>query len=117
MATGRLQLVRIQSLNNSKIICRCLCTKPNEAEAYYKRRASKLVDKILRVDHAGEYGADKIYAGQIAVLGRKGSVGELIQVIAKNRDCFMPLIQENLGFLLFFLSSRICIGSGSQTLF
>lgn len=32
-------------------------------------RPSKLVDKFLRVDHAGELGADRIYAGQMAVLG------------------------------------------------
>lgn len=30
---------------------------------------SKLVDEFLRVDHAGELGADRIYAGQMAVLG------------------------------------------------
>jgi ubiquinone biosynthesis monooxygenase Coq7 len=28
-----------------------------------------LIDRIVRVDHAGEYGAARIYAGQIAVLG------------------------------------------------
>ncbi|XP_078461212.1 NADPH-dependent 3-demethoxyubiquinone 3-hydroxylase, mitochondrial [Lampetra planeri] len=28
-----------------------------------------LVERIIRVDHAGEYGADRIYAGQFAVLG------------------------------------------------
>ena len=27
------------------------------------------IDKILRVDHAGEIGASKIYEGQIKVLG------------------------------------------------
>ena len=32
-------------------------------------RPSKLVDKFVRVDHAGELGADRIYAGQMAVLG------------------------------------------------
>ena len=26
-------------------------------------------DRIIRVDHAGEVGADRIYAGQMAVLG------------------------------------------------
>jgi len=30
---------------------------------------AKLVDRILRVDHAGEYGAKRIYDGQLAVLG------------------------------------------------
>lgn len=27
------------------------------------------IDRIIRVDHAGELGADRIYAGQMAVLG------------------------------------------------
>uniref|UniRef100_A0A2K5YU02 Coenzyme Q7, hydroxylase n=1 Tax=Mandrillus leucophaeus TaxID=9568 RepID=A0A2K5YU02_MANLE len=38
-----------------------------------------VVDRIIRVDHAGEYGANRIYAGQMAVLGRT-SVGPVIQV-------------------------------------
>ena len=37
-----------------------------------------MLDRMLRVDHAGEYGADRIYAGQLAVLG-KTPVGETIQ--------------------------------------
>lgn len=41
-------------------------------------RSSPEVDSIIRVDHAGELGADRIYAGQMAVLGRT-SVGPLIQ--------------------------------------
>nr|CAJ82489.1 coenzyme Q7 homolog, ubiquinone (yeast) [Xenopus tropicalis] len=49
-------------------------------------RASNLVDneekavldRIIRVDHAGEYGANRIYAGQMAVLGRS-TVGPIIQ--------------------------------------
>ena len=44
-----------------------LSTKVREA----KRR--EMIDKFLRVDHAGEFGADKIYAGQLAVLGPKGT--------------------------------------------
>ncbi|NWR69641.1 COQ7 protein, partial [Centropus unirufus] len=37
-----------------------------------------VVGRILRVDHAGEFGANRIYAGQMAVLGRS-SVGPVIQ--------------------------------------
>ncbi|KAL6728757.1 hypothetical protein Aduo_010495 [Ancylostoma duodenale] len=40
------------------------------------RRA--LLEKIIRVDHAGELGADRIYAGQLAVLGRS-PVGSVIK--------------------------------------
>lgn len=31
--------------------------------------SGKILDSIIRVDHAGELGADRIYAGQMAVLG------------------------------------------------
>ncbi|KAJ3614827.1 hypothetical protein NHX12_018397 [Muraenolepis orangiensis] len=37
-----------------------------------------MLDRMLRVDHAGEYGANRIYAGQMAVLGRT-QTGPLIQ--------------------------------------
>ncbi|XP_058013226.1 5-demethoxyubiquinone hydroxylase, mitochondrial isoform X1 [Ahaetulla prasina] len=37
-----------------------------------------MIDRIIRVDHAGEYGANRIYAGQMAVLGRS-SVGPVIR--------------------------------------
>jgi ubiquinone biosynthesis monooxygenase Coq7 len=30
-----------------------------------------LIDRIIRVDHAGEFGAQRIYEGQLAVLGRR----------------------------------------------
>jgi demethoxyubiquinone hydroxylase (CLK1/Coq7/Cat5 family) len=36
------------------------------------------LDSIIRVDHAGELGADRIYAGQMAILGNSQS-GPLIQ--------------------------------------
>jgi ubiquinone biosynthesis monooxygenase Coq7 len=39
---------------------------------------SDLVEKIIRVDHAGEYGAARIYAGQLAVLGR-GKHGDTLR--------------------------------------
>lgn len=32
---------------------------------------AQLIDRIIRVDHAGEYGAKRIYQGQLAVLGKK----------------------------------------------
>ena len=41
--------------------------------------SKKLIDKIIRVDHAGEFGANQIYKGQLAVLG-KTDVGPVIQV-------------------------------------
>ncbi|KAJ8001830.1 hypothetical protein DPEC_G00173490 [Dallia pectoralis] len=38
----------------------------------------EMLDSMLRVDHAGEYGANRIYAGQMAVLGRS-QTGPVIQ--------------------------------------
>jgi ubiquinone biosynthesis monooxygenase Coq7 len=40
--------------------------------------AADVAERMIRVDHAGEYGATRIYAGQLAVLGR-GAKGELIR--------------------------------------
>jgi len=38
-----------------------------------------LIDRILRVDHAGEYGARRIYEGQLAVLGDKSEAGKAVR--------------------------------------
>jgi ubiquinone biosynthesis monooxygenase Coq7 len=35
------------------------------------------IARILRVDHAGEYGATRIYQGQLDVLGRSNAAGEV----------------------------------------
>ncbi len=42
-----------------------------------RARRAKLA-RMIRVDHAGEYGAKRIYQGQLAVLGR-GPKGDLIR--------------------------------------
>jgi ubiquinone biosynthesis monooxygenase Coq7 len=39
---------------------------------------TQVAERMIRVDHAGEYGATRIYAGQLAVLGRRGK-GDLIR--------------------------------------
>ncbi|XP_049787931.1 5-demethoxyubiquinone hydroxylase, mitochondrial isoform X2 [Schistocerca cancellata] len=53
-----------------------LCAFP--ARRLISTKADSTVDRILRVDHAGELGADRIYAGQMAVLGNS-PVGATIQ--------------------------------------
>ncbi len=40
--------------------------------------AREKIERLVRVDHAGEYGAKRIYQGQIAVLGR-GPKGDLLR--------------------------------------
>ena len=42
-----------------------------------------LIDRIVRVDHAGEYGAKRIYEGQIAVLGDDPEFGPLLRHMAE----------------------------------
>ena len=37
---------------------------------------------IIRVDHAGEYGATQIYDGQIAIIGKESKSGKTIQHMA-----------------------------------
>jgi ubiquinone biosynthesis monooxygenase Coq7 len=41
----------------------------------------QVVERMIRVDHAGEYGAARIYAGQLAVLGR-GEHGPILRHMA-----------------------------------
>ncbi|XP_014790276.1 5-demethoxyubiquinone hydroxylase, mitochondrial [Octopus bimaculoides] len=57
-----------------------------------------LVDRIIRVDHAGELGADRIYAGQYAVL-KKTSVGSLIKEMWEeekhHRETFEKLMVQH----------------------
>ncbi|HEY0424553.1 MAG TPA: demethoxyubiquinone hydroxylase family protein [Rhodopila sp.] len=40
--------------------------------------AQEKTKRMIRVDHAGEYGATRIYAGQLALLGRGGK-GDLLR--------------------------------------
>ncbi|XP_029015754.1 5-demethoxyubiquinone hydroxylase, mitochondrial isoform X2 [Betta splendens] len=58
----------------------------------------EMLHRILRVDHAGEYGANRIYAGQMAVLGRSRT-GPLIQEMwdqeKKHLEKFNEILAEN----------------------
>ena len=44
---------------------------------------SAAADRMLRVDQAGEYGATRIYAGQLAVLGDRSGISGEIQHMAE----------------------------------
>jgi ubiquinone biosynthesis monooxygenase Coq7 len=46
----------------------------------------QLIDRILRVDHAGEYGAVRIYEGQLSVLGRSRAAPVISKMAAKERE-------------------------------
>ena len=56
-------------------VCREMLLRNHVFQTYrhYSSQSKKtkdILDRIIRVDHAGELGADRIYAGQMAVLGK-----------------------------------------------
>lgn len=77
-------------------------TKTNQNEKFIKsvpgdQTKSTLIEKMIRVDHAGEYGAVRIYEGQLAVL--KGtefedSIREMAEEEKRHREGFERLINE-----------------------
>jgi ubiquinone biosynthesis monooxygenase Coq7 len=56
------------------------------------------VERMIRVDHAGEYGAVRIYEGQLAVLG-KSAAGTVIREMAEQErrhlERFEKLVREH----------------------
>ena len=57
----------------------------------------ELIRRMIRVDHAGEYGARRIYEGQLAVLGRRQDAEPIRHMAAQEKrhlDAFDQLIAE-----------------------
>jgi 3-demethoxyubiquinol 3-hydroxylase len=57
----------------------------------------ELVERILRVDHAGEHGAVRIYEGQLAVLGHTpvaATIRRMAEQERKHLDTFDRLLPE-----------------------
>ena len=46
---------------------------PYKAKASQKKTERTTLEEIIRVDHAGEYGATRIYDGQIAIFGKNSN--------------------------------------------
>ncbi|MDY0871875.1 demethoxyubiquinone hydroxylase family protein [Dongia rigui] len=56
-----------------------------------------LLDRVIRVDHAGEYGAKRIYEGQLAILGRKHEgpvIRHMLEQELKHLDAFEKFMVE-----------------------
>ena len=55
-------------------------------------------ESMLRVDQAGEYGATRIYAGQLAVMGQRGpgarSIARMAEQESRHRALFDRMIAE-----------------------
>lgn len=60
--------------------------------------AKRRIDAMIRVDQAGEYGATRIYAGQLAVMGDRGQAAREIAGMAhqeaRHRAFFDKMIAE-----------------------
>jgi ubiquinone biosynthesis monooxygenase Coq7 len=52
-----------------------------------------LLERMIRVDHAGEFGAQRIYAGQSAVFGKSPS-GAKIRHMAKQEDAHLAAFEK-----------------------
>ena len=80
-----------------------------------------ILEEIIRVDHAGEYGATKIYDGQIAVFGKESNIGKTIQHMADQEqehiEKFNELIIENrvrpTAFLPLWNIAGFALGAGT----
>lgn len=63
-----------------------------------KKVNRNLLEEIIRVDQAGELGATKIYAGQLAIFGKNTKIGKKIKHMAdqeqKHIDTFNKLIVQ-----------------------
>ncbi len=53
-----------------------------------------MIDRIVRVDHAGEYGAARIYAGQLAVLGPKHPAYREIRRMAEQEERHLKTFEK-----------------------
>lgn len=53
----------------------------------------EMMDKLLRVDHAGEYGAVRIYQGQMAVLGHS-QVGKTLEEMHRQEQVHLTNLQR-----------------------
>ena len=76
---------------------------PQKKQKKYKKNKKttdrNVLEEIIRVDHAGEYGATRIYDGQIAIFGKNSKIGKTIQHMADQEqehiEKFNELILEH----------------------
>ncbi|MGH7158463.1 MAG: demethoxyubiquinone hydroxylase family protein [Acetobacteraceae bacterium] len=68
-------------------------TEPDVARSRGDAPSESTIARMIRVDHAGEYGAVRIYAGQRAVLGG-GRKGPLLQHMAEQERQHLASFSE-----------------------
>jgi len=57
-------------------------------------RKGDLIDRMLRVDHAGEYGAVRIYQGQLAVFGDHHPMSDTIKHMKQQEDVHLERFND-----------------------
>ncbi|TPP64171.1 5-demethoxyubiquinone hydroxylase mitochondrial [Fasciola gigantica] len=84
---------------------------------------SSLLDRIIRVDHAGELGAKRIYQGQMIILGRS-DVGPVIKEMQKQEEGHLEKFEELIpkhrvrptALLPFWNAAGFALGMGTALL-
>ncbi|XP_059480764.1 5-demethoxyubiquinone hydroxylase, mitochondrial isoform X2 [Neocloeon triangulifer] len=110
----------MRSLRVNKIaVCNCIRQKHTE-------KSSALSDEVhgmLRVDHAGEFGANRIYAGQMAVLGRTKSaalIKHMWEQEKEHKKIFEDLMVKHrvrpTALMPFWHIAGFALGAGSALL-
>ena len=95
-----------------------------DKKKYKKITDPNILEEIIRVDHAGEYGATRIYDGQIAVFGKNTKLGKTIQHMANQEqehiEKFNELILKHkvrpTAFLPIWNIAGFALGAGTALL-
>ena len=59
-----------------------------------KTQDKKLIEEIIRVDHAGEHGATQIYRGQLAIFSENSEFGKEIKEMAEQEEIHKSTFDE-----------------------
>ncbi len=85
--------------------------------------ARQLIERMIRVDHAGEYGAVRIYEGQLAVLGKGPKAAIIEHMVEQEREhlsTFDKLVGERrvrpTALLPFWHVAGFALGAGTALL-
>jgi len=83
----------------------------------------EMVERMLRVNHAGEYGAVRIYKGQLAVLGDKGAgpvIRHMLEQEKEHLETFDELVADRrvrpTAMLPFWHLAGFALGAGTALL-
>jgi ubiquinone biosynthesis monooxygenase Coq7 len=108
---------------NNRVLFSLLHARMSSTFKMLTKKEKQTLDHMLRVNHAGEYGANRIYAGQMAILG-KSDVGPIIQKMWDQEKAHLQKFNEMLPdyhvrptFLLpFWNVAGFALGAGTAIL-